>query len=150
MDKPAPILIDNAEEWEAEDILDYSFQNNRHEFLVHWKGYEWAHNTWEPIENLEHSLELIQEYCNTNHPTEPTPKISSHYVKAVWEPMEYLLQPVKPAKHPMISGNPMTMGNMTRAALKLITSLSTMMTYYGTRSTARRAMRIGREFDISK
>jgi len=34
MDKPAPILIDNAEEWEAEEILDYRRQNNRHEFLV--------------------------------------------------------------------------------------------------------------------
>jgi len=40
MDKPAPILIGNAEEWEAEQILDYHRQNNRHEFLVHWKGYE--------------------------------------------------------------------------------------------------------------
>ena len=34
IDKPAPILIDNAEEWEAEEILDYRRQNNRHEFLV--------------------------------------------------------------------------------------------------------------------
>ena len=35
IDKPAPILIDNAEEWEAEQILDYRHQNNRPEFLVH-------------------------------------------------------------------------------------------------------------------
>ena len=42
MDKPAPILINNAEEWEAEDILDYHLQNNRHESLVHWKDYERA------------------------------------------------------------------------------------------------------------
>ena len=88
MNRPAPILIDNAEEWEAEDILDYHLQNNRHEFQVHWKGYERADDSWEPIRNLEHSLELIQEYWNTNHPTEPTPKITSHYVKAVWESME--------------------------------------------------------------
>jgi len=39
-DKPAPILMDNAEEWEAEQIVDYRRQNNRHEFLVYWKGYE--------------------------------------------------------------------------------------------------------------
>ena len=88
MDKPAPILIDNAEEWEAEGILDYRLQTNLHEFLVHWKGYEWADDSWEPIKNLEHSLELIQEYWNGNHPTELTPKITSHYVKAVREPME--------------------------------------------------------------
>ena len=100
MDKPAPILINNAEEWEAEDILDYRLQNNRHEFLVHWKGYERADDSWEPIENLEHSLELIQEYWNTNHPTEPTPKISSHYVKAVWEPMEVSTTPCEASAAP--------------------------------------------------
>ena len=42
MHKPAPILIDNAEEWEAERILDYRRQNNWHEYLVPWKGYEQA------------------------------------------------------------------------------------------------------------
>jgi len=88
MDKPAPIVIDNAEEWEAAQILNYRRQNNRHEFLVHWKGYERADDSWEPIENLDHSLELIQEYWDANHPTEPTPQITSHYIKASWEPME--------------------------------------------------------------
>ena len=83
MDKSAPILVDNAEEWEAGNIQDYHLQNNRHEFLVLWKGYERADDSWEPIENLEHFLELIQEYWNANHPTEPTPKITSHYVNAV-------------------------------------------------------------------
>ena len=38
MDKPAPILINNAEEWEGELILNYCCQNNGHEFLVYWKG----------------------------------------------------------------------------------------------------------------
>ena len=93
MDKPALILIDNAEEWEAEDILDYRLRNNRHEFLVHWKGYERVDDSWEPIENLEHSLELIQEYSNMNHPTEPILKITSHYVKAVLESMEVSTRP---------------------------------------------------------
>jgi len=88
MDKPAPILIDNAEESEAEQILDYRRQNNRHEFLVHWKGYERADDSLKPIENLDHSLELIQEYWDSNHPAEPTPPITSHYIKASWEPME--------------------------------------------------------------
>jgi len=93
MDKPAHILIDNAEEWEVEQILDYHRQNNRHEFLVHWKGYERADDSWEPIENLDHSLELIQEYWDTNNPAEPTPQIISHYIKASWEPMEVSFTP---------------------------------------------------------
>jgi len=88
MDKPAPILIDNAEEWEAEQILNYRHQNNRDEFLVHWQGYERTDDSWEPIENLDHALELIQEYWDENHPNEPTPRITSHYIKTSWEPME--------------------------------------------------------------
>ena len=36
MDKPAPIVMNNAEEWKMEDIPDYHLQNNRHEFLVYW------------------------------------------------------------------------------------------------------------------
>jgi len=78
----------NAEEWEAEQILDYCLQNNRHEFLVHWKGYEPTDDSWEPIENLDHFLKLIQEYGDGNQPAEPTSQITSHYIKASWEPME--------------------------------------------------------------
>jgi len=88
MDKPAPNLIDNAEEWEAEQLLNYRRQNNRYELLVQWKGNERADNSWEPIENLDHSLELIQEYWNANHPAEPTPQITSYSIKASWKPME--------------------------------------------------------------
>jgi len=88
MDKPAPILIDTPEEWEAEQILDYRCQNNRNEFLVHGKGYLRAEDSWEPIENLDHSLELIEEYWDTNHPPQPTPQITSYSIKASWEPME--------------------------------------------------------------
>jgi len=93
MDKPAPMLIDNAEEWEAQRRLDYRRQNNRPEFLVHCKGYERADDCWEPIENLNHSLELIQKYWNANHPAEPTPQITSHSIKASWEPMEVSFTP---------------------------------------------------------
>jgi len=80
MDKPAPIVINNSEEWEAKQVLNYRRQNNRHEFLVHWKAYARAEDSWEPVANLDHSLELIQEYCDANHPAEPTPQITSHYI----------------------------------------------------------------------
>jgi len=93
IDKLAPILIDKAEEWEAKQVLDYRRQNNRHEFLVHWKGYERADDSWETIENLDHSLELIQEYRDANHPAEPTPQNTSHYIKTSWEPMEVASTP---------------------------------------------------------
>jgi len=73
IDKPAPMLIDYPEEWEAEQILDYRCQNNRHKFLVDRQGYERADDSWEPIENLAHLLELIQGYWDANHAPAPTP-----------------------------------------------------------------------------
>jgi len=100
MDKPAPILINNAQEWEADQILDYRRQNNRHEFLVHWKGYEQADDSWEPIANLDHSLELIQEYWYANHPAEPRPQITSHYIKPSWELMEVSSTPCTTNDYP--------------------------------------------------
>ena len=54
----------------------------------------------EPIENLEHFLELIQEYWKANHPTQPTLKITSHYVKAVCEPMEVSTTPCEASAAP--------------------------------------------------
>ena len=63
---------------------------------------------------------------------------------------KYLLHPAKPGQPPMISGNAMSMRNTTPAVLKLITSLSIMMAYFGTKRMMKRARRIGREFDISK
>ena len=56
----------------------------------YWKGYEPADDSWEPIEKLDHSLELIQECWDANHwhPGEQTPLITSHYIKASVEPME--------------------------------------------------------------
>ena len=58
-DKPAPILVDHAEEWEAEHRLGYGHLNHRHQLLVQYKGNERADDTWEPIANLDHTPHLI-------------------------------------------------------------------------------------------
>ena len=63
--------------------------------------------------------------------------------------MEVSTTPCEPAQPQTISGNPTTMRNTTPAVLKLITSLSITIAYFGTRRTMRKGRRIGREFDIS-
>ena len=65
-----------------------------------WKGYERGDDCWEPIENLEYSLKPVHEYWNANHPTEPTPKITSDYFKEVWEPMEVSTTPCEASAVP--------------------------------------------------
>ena len=141
MDKPAPILIDNAEEWKAEQILDYGRQNNRHEFLVHWKGYQRADDSWEPIENLDHSLELIQESWDANHPAEPTPQITSHYIKLPGNLWKFPLRPAQLTIAQTTSGNPMTMRNMILAALSRTITPQMTTPSYGTPTRALRTAR---------
>jgi len=106
MDTQAPILIANEEEWEAEQILDYRRQNNRHELRVHWKGYKRADDSREAMENLDHSLDLIQEYWEANQRAEPTPQITSHYIRASWEPTEGSSTPCAANDCPDDSGEP--------------------------------------------
>ena len=83
------MIIGNEPEWEAEKILDHRKQQNRHEFLVHWKGFPPDDDSWEPIENLEGSQELIAKYWQENCETgTDAPTMSSHYIAHTWEVME--------------------------------------------------------------
>ena len=62
-DEPPPDLIDGEEEWEVEKILDTRRSGRRKDlqFLVQWKGYSSAHNSWEPASEV-HAPELIEEF----------------------------------------------------------------------------------------
>jgi len=50
-------------EYEVESVISKrSTEEGKVEYLVKWKGYDASDNTWEPIENLESSQELIDEF----------------------------------------------------------------------------------------
>ena len=51
-----------APEWEVEQILDKRLYRRKVQYLILWKGYPRHEATWEPLENLEHSAQLIEEY----------------------------------------------------------------------------------------
>ena len=60
---PPPELIDNEEEYEVEQII-----NHRHhgkccqlQYLICWKGYSAADDTWEPADQV-HADELVRSY----------------------------------------------------------------------------------------
>ena len=61
--RPPPDLIEAAEEYEVENILDHRYQGRGRQlqYLVHWKGYPTSDDTWEPAHNLR-SLQLLWEY----------------------------------------------------------------------------------------
>ena len=52
---PAPIDIDQEEEWEVEKRLDTRKAGRDRKFLARWKGFSEAEDSWEPAEHLLHA-----------------------------------------------------------------------------------------------
>src|SRR5882672_7387725 len=50
--EPAPELIEGQPEWEVEEILNSRQYRRKLQYLIKWKGYSDAHNSWEPKENV--------------------------------------------------------------------------------------------------
>src|SRR6267142_5511336 len=50
--EPTPELIEGQPEWEVEEILNSRRYRHKLQYLIKWKGYSDAHNSWEPKENV--------------------------------------------------------------------------------------------------
>ncbi len=62
-----PDLIEGEEEYEVKKIVNHrrSGQSQTLQYLIKWKGYPEADNTWEPADQV-HALELIKAYHRQN------------------------------------------------------------------------------------
>ena len=65
--EPAPDLIDGQPEWEVERILRVRRYRKQLQYLVQWKGFSEAHDSWEPVSNI-HTNKLLTEFYK-DHPT---------------------------------------------------------------------------------
>ena len=60
--RPPPDLIDGEEEYEVKAILGHKGRPGCRTFLIRWKGYSAAEDTWEPERNLGNAQPLITKY----------------------------------------------------------------------------------------
>ena len=60
--RPPPDLIDREEEYKVEAVLGHRGRAGPHTFLIRWKGYSAAEDTWEPERNLDNAQLLIEKY----------------------------------------------------------------------------------------
>ena len=56
-------LIDNEEEYKVEQIINHRHHGKHHQlqYLIHWKGYSAADDTWEPADQV-HVDQLVRKY----------------------------------------------------------------------------------------
>jgi hypothetical protein len=72
---PPGDLIGGEEEFELDRILSHRGTRGRRQYLVSWKGYFAAENTWEPEGNLKHVQTILRAY-KLRYPQEfPNPRL---------------------------------------------------------------------------
>ncbi len=62
--RPTPDLIDGEEEYEVEEVQQVRRQGQgcKLHYLIKWKGFPMSDSTWEPVEHLKHTPELIANF----------------------------------------------------------------------------------------
>jgi hypothetical protein len=72
---PPGDLISGEEEFELDQILSHRGTRGRRQYLVSWKGYSAAENTWEPEGNLKYAQTILRAY-KLRYPQEfPNPRL---------------------------------------------------------------------------
>src|SRR5882757_10707545 len=63
--EPTSVQVADQIEYEVKSIQTYKDTRRGRRYLVRWKGYSPAHDTWEPESNLRNAQEAVQDYLKT-------------------------------------------------------------------------------------
>ena len=79
-----PVTIKGKEEYEVDHIRDSKVFSCTLKYLVWWTGYREGEDTWEPVKNLEHASEKVQEFHMQN-PGAPRKLAATLYASLPWQ-----------------------------------------------------------------
>ena len=65
--EPPPDLVDRQPEWEVEQILGARHRCNQMQYLIRWRGFSDAHDSWEPMTHIN-ANQLIGDFYR-EHPS---------------------------------------------------------------------------------
>jgi hypothetical protein len=65
--EPPPDLVEGEEEYKVEQVLDLRWhgRGKKLQYLLKWRGYSQAHDSWEPAEQV-HAPELVDRFHQEN------------------------------------------------------------------------------------
>ena len=81
-----PVVVDDEEEWEVDDILDARKRGKKVQFCVKWKGYN-EDKTWYDASGFEHSKKLVDNFyiCNPTKPRQVEWRQQGRIALSAWE-----------------------------------------------------------------
>ena len=65
-----PLVVDDQEEWEVEEVLDSRMRRNKLQYLVKWVGFSDASNQWLSAADLANAPEKTDEF-HQRYPYKP-------------------------------------------------------------------------------
>ncbi|MBW0510586.1 hypothetical protein O181_050301 [Austropuccinia psidii MF-1] len=74
---PPPVLVEEKEEWEVAQVLDFKLKRGKLWYLIEWKGFseDPERTNWEPASNLTNSPDLVKDFRSL-YPGKPGPSTS--------------------------------------------------------------------------
>jgi transposase InsO family protein len=66
------VEVEGQPEQEVEEIINSRVFCCKVQYLVKWVGYDNSENSWEPLHNLNHAIESLEDFHNL-HPSAPKP-----------------------------------------------------------------------------
>jgi deoxyuridine 5'-triphosphate nucleotidohydrolase len=68
--RPPPVIRDDNEEYEVEDILDMRGTGNQSRFLVKWAGYDVSEATWQSRDDLKNARRTLNRFLKEQRQSE--------------------------------------------------------------------------------